>query len=250
LALANSYNAAAARLGTELGVAKVIDNARRLGIERELPQHAATMLGAVELTPFDVTQMYLTIASGGFRTPLRAIREVVTSEGAPLQHYEIKVEQAFAPEPVYLLTSALQDVVREGTAVNLKTWLPPELNVAGKTGTTDDLRDAWFAGFTGDRLAVVWVGYDDNRPTRFTGAGAAMPIWGEMMAGLDPEPLLAPQPENIERVLIDPENGLRADKGCANAVELPFINGSAPSENSPCAGGKGIGGWFKRLFKR
>src|SRR5207247_859740 len=83
-----------------------------------------------------------------------------------------------APEPMYLLTAAMQDVVREGTAQGLKNFLPPELAVAGKTGTTDEQRDAWFAGFTGDRLGVVWIGYDDNRAARLTGAGVAVPVWG------------------------------------------------------------------------
>src|SRR2546429_4976437 len=109
----------------------------------------------------------------------------------------LAVEQAFAPEPMYLLTAAMQDVVREGTAQGLKNFLPPELAVAGKTGTTDEQRDAWFAGFTGDRLGVVWIGYDDNRAARLTGAGAAVPGWGEMMAALPPDPPALPQPDRI-----------------------------------------------------
>ena len=89
----------------------------------------------------------------------------------------------------------MQDVVREGTGQGLKNWLPPEIAAAGKTGTTDEQRDAWFAGFTGDRVAVVWLGYDDNRAARLSGAGAALPIWGELIAALNPEPLEMPRPE-------------------------------------------------------
>src|SRR6266511_4064849 len=157
-ALAQSYNAATARLGTELGVEKVLATVKRLGIERPLNPFASTLLGAAEMSPLEVAQMYQTIASGGFRTPLRAIREVTTQEGRPLKRYPLAVEQAFPPEPMYLLTAAMQGVVREGTARGLANWLPPESAVAGKTGTTDEQRDAWFAGFTGDRLAVVWIG--------------------------------------------------------------------------------------------
>jgi penicillin-binding protein 1B len=249
-ALANSYNVASARLGTQLGIDAVLANARRLGVERELPPLAATLLGAVDLTPFEVTQMYQSIASGGFRVPPRAIREVLTQDDRPLQRYSLSVEQVIDAEPVYLLTAALQDVVREGTAQGLKNWLPPETAVAGKTGTTDELRDSWFAGFTGDRVAVVWLGYDDNRPSRFTGSSGAMPIWGELMAALDPEPLTLPQPESIERVWVDPQNGLRADKSCAGALELPFAAGTAPTEQSPsCAASSKDGkGFFQRLF--
>jgi penicillin-binding protein 1B len=236
MALAHSYNVAAARLGTELGIERVLANVRKLGAERELRPFASTLLGAVEMSPLEVAQMYQTIAAGGFRSPLRAIREVTTQEGRPLQRYALAVEQAFAPEPMYLLTAAMQDVVREGTAQGLKKFLAPEITAAGKTGTTDEQRDAWFAGFTGDRLAVVWVGYDDNRAARLTGSAAAVPVWGEMMAGLAPEPLAFPKPERIELVWIDPETGLRGGASCAGAVELPFIEGSAPEQRAPCSG--------------
>ena len=251
-ALAQSYNVATARLGTELGVERVLANVARLGVERELEPYAASLLGAVELSPFEVAQMYQTIASGGFRAPLRAIREVLTQDGRPLRRYPLSVEPAFAPEPVYLLTAAMQGVVREGTAQGLASWLPPEMGIAGKTGTTDEQRDSWFAGFTGDRLAVVWIGYDDNRAARLLGASAALPVWGEMMAALDPEPLALPRPETIEMAWIDPQTGLLADRACAGAVELPFAKGSAPTEHAPCASSAParVRSWLQRLFGR
>jgi len=260
-ALANSYNAAAARLGTELGVEKVLGNVKKLGVERELKPFASALLGAVELSPLEVAQMYQTIASGGFRSQLRAIREVTTQEGKPLQRYALAVEQAFPPEPMYLLAAALQGVVREGTGQGLKAFVPPELGVAGKTGTTDEQRDAWFAGFTGDRLGVVWVGYDDNRAARLSGSTAALPIWGDMMAALAPEPLALEKPERIETVWIDPQSGLRG-VSCPGAQELPFVQGSAPREMAPCASPvdgavEAVGqtiekakNWFERLFSR
>ncbi len=258
-ALAQSYNAASARLGTELGIERVLATVKRLGVERPLRPYAATLLGAVELSPLEVAQMYQTIASGGFRAPLRAIREVTTQDGRPLKRYPLAVEQAFPPEPMYLLTAAMQGVVREGTAQSMKNWLPAESAVAGKTGTTDEQRDAWFAGFTGDRLGVVWVGYDDNRAAHLSGGSTALPVWGELMAALDPEPLVLPKPDGIESVLIDPQSGLRADGGCAGALELPFAQGSAPAERAPCASAVGVAveqvkerakSWLERLFGR
>jgi len=258
-ALANSYNAAAARLGTELGVEKVLATVKRLGVERELQPYASTLLGAADLSPLEVARMYQTIAAGGFRAPLKAIREVTTQDGKPLRRFPLSVEQAFPPEPMYLLTSAMQDVVREGTAQGLKTWLSPELAIAGKTGTTDEQRDAWFAGFTGDRMGVVWIGYDDNRAARLSGSASALPVWGDLMASLEPEPLALPKPEGIEQVLIDPQSGLRADMLCAGARELPFMQGSAPVERAPCASDIGAAveqvkerakSWFDRLFNR
>lgn len=256
-ALAHSYNAAAARLGTELGVERVLANVKRLGIDREVRPFASTLLGALEMSPFDVAQLYQTMATGGFRTPRRSIREVTTQDGQPLKRYPLAVEQAFPPESMFLLTAAMQGVVRDGTARSLTTWLPAASGVAGKTGTTDEQRDAWFAGFTGDRLAVVWVGYDDNRTARLSGGMAALPIWGELMAPLNPEPLAPPKPDNIEMVLIDPASGLRADGGCTDAIELPFVQGSAPVETAPCASVLGtvavelpkrVKSWMERLF--
>jgi penicillin-binding protein 1B len=261
-ALAQSYNAAAARLGTDLGVERVLANVRKLGVERELKPFASALLGAVELSPLEVAQMYQTIASGGFRSPLRAIREVTTQEGRPLQRYPLAVEQAFAPEPMYLITAAMQYVVREGTAQGLKSFLPPETGAAGKTGTTDEQRDAWFAGFTGDRLGVVWVGYDDNRAARLSGSTAALPIWGEMMAALAPEPLALAKPDRIENVWIDPQSGLRGGTSCPGAQEIPFFQGSAPEQRAPCSGAidaaveavdatvEKAKSWLERLFGR
>jgi penicillin-binding protein 1B len=251
-ALAQSYNVATARLGTELGVDKVLENVRRLGVDRPMQPYASSLLGAVEFSPLDVAQMYQTIATGGFRTPLRSIREVTTQEGSPLKRYALATEQAFAPEPMYLLAAAMQGVVSEGTGQGLKHWLAPELAIAGKTGTTDEQRDAWFAGFSGDRLGIVWVGYDDNRAARLSGAAAALPVWGEMMAALDPEPLALPKPDGVEVVAIDPQTGLRGS-GCPGAYDLPFVAGSAPEGRAPCADGKTVEkvrGWLERIFGR
>ena len=262
VALAQSYNAATARLGTDVGLEKVFDTIRKLGVDRPMRPFASTLLGATEMSPLEVAQMYQTIAAGGFRSPLRAIREVTTQEGRPLQRYALKVEQAFPPEPMVLITAAMQGVVREGTAQAMKSFLPPEVGAAGKTGTTDDQRDAWFAGFTGDRLAVVWLGYDDNRAARLSGAAAALPVWGDIMAALLPQPLELPSTDGVEQVWIDPQNNLRGDSQCAGAVQLPFMQGSAPQERSPCVSVAGAvadtvdttvqkaKSWWERIFGR
>jgi penicillin-binding protein 1B len=234
-ALAHSYNVATARLGIALGVDHILDKLPQYGIERRPPPFASSLLGAYDLSPIEVAQLYQTFADSGFRTPLRAIREVVTAEGKPLQRYPLNVEPVAAAAPVYLLTTALQGVVREGTAAPLVNWLPAELHAAGKTGTTDDLRDSWFAGYTGDHVAVVWVGRDDNKPSGLTGASGAMTVWGEMMKNIQPEPLQPVVPEEIEMANVDPVSGLRYNEDCKTGMMLPFIKGSAPTEMSACA---------------
>jgi penicillin-binding protein 1B len=234
-ALAHSYNVSTARLGIELGIDNVLDKLPRYGIERRPPSFASSLLGAFELSPVEVAQLYQTFADNGFRTPLRAIREIVTADGKPLQRYPLNVEPVAAPAPVYLLTAALQGVVSEGTAKALTNWLPAEVHAAGKTGTTDDLRDSWFAGYTGDHVAVVWVGRDDNKPTGLTGASGAMTVWGEMMKNIQPEPLQPTMPEDVELANVDPVGGLRYDDDCKVGVMMPFIKGTVPTERAACA---------------
>ena len=233
-ALARSLNVSTARLGIDLGVDRILDKLPRFGIEQRPPAYPSSLLGAYELSPIEVTQMYQTFADGGFRTPLRAIRDIVTADGQPLQRYPLQVEAVAAAAPVYLLTTALQGVVKDGTGQGLSNWLPADLKVAGKTGTTDDLRDSWFAGYTGNQVAVVWVGRDDNKSSGLTGSNGALTVWGEMMKNMQPEPLQPGMPEDVELVAINPAAGLSHEEACQTSTLLPFIKGSAPAGTTPC----------------
>jgi penicillin-binding protein 1B len=237
-ALARSYNVATVRLGLDVGVRAVIGTLNKLGVTAPLNPYPSLLLGADALTPIEVAQMYHTLAAGGFRTPLRAIREVLNKDGEPLARYPLKVEQTLDARAVYLVNHALQAVVREGTGQSLSNWLPDSLAIAGKTGTTDKLRDSWFAGFAGDKLAVVWVGRDDDKPAGLSGASGALQVWGELMQGAFPQPLALGTPEGIEFAWVDAETGLRSDSGCAASVQWPFIRGSAPTQDSQCAAGR------------
>lgn len=254
-ALTNSYNLASVRLGLAVGVPNVVATLHRLGIEDELAAYPSLLLGASALSPYEVTEMYQTFANGGFHSPPRAIREVLSSQGEPLQHYALHVEQAFDPATVEVLNSALRNVVRNGTARGLDRWLPAEVGAAGKTGTTNDLRDSWFAGFTTDYLAVVWLGMDDNRPTGMTGASGALQVWGDIMQHLPQHPWEEPVLEGVDEVWIDPKTLERGSTNCPDAVRLAFIKGTAPTQTAPCAGGAAQDAiqhtfdWFKRLFK-
>jgi penicillin-binding protein 1B len=135
-----------------MDVINVVKMLQRLGLDRDLPPYPSLLLGGVDMSPFEIAQVYEGIASGGFRIPLRAIREVTDANGRSLQHYALEVEKAVDPGPAYLVTNAMQQVVKAGTASAMKSKLSPDLNIAGKTGTTDDYRDSWFAGL----VATVW----------------------------------------------------------------------------------------------
>lgn len=254
-ALTHSYNQATVRLGMQLGFEPIADTLQRLGAPREIPAYPSMLLGAVNFTPFEVAGMYQTLSAGGFRSPLRAIREVLSAGGEPLRRYPLQVEQTLDGGTVQILTSALLEVPRNGTARALAAQLPSGLRVAGKTGTTDDLRDSWFAGFTGSHLGVVWLGRDDNQSTGLTGSSGAMRIWGEIFAGLPALPLDPVPREGLEYHWIDPQSGLIADRDCPGAAYLAFREGTAPDRKSACAGGGVRDGvnrtldWFKGLFQ-
>ena len=251
-ALVYSYNVSTVRLGLQLGPQNVMAKLHDLGISREITAYPSSLLGVNTFTPFEVTQIYQTIASGGFRTPLTAIREILTNSGVPLQRYPLKVEQTIDQAPLYLLTVAMQNVVAKGTAKGLQHYLSDDLGIAGKTGTTDDFRDSWFAGFDGNRVAVVWVGRDDNQSTGLTGATGALTIWGDMIAALDPQPLILAEPDKIENHWIDQASGKLSGPECKYSINLPFIAGSSPTGHAECGPQKQestIKGWFKRIFK-
>jgi penicillin-binding protein 1B len=234
-ALARSYNLATVRLGLDVGVDEVIETLRMLGVNQPIDPYPSLFLGALALTPMEVAQLYQTLASGGFRSPLRSIREVLDASGEPLQRYPLTVERARAAAPVYLVNRAMQEVVETGTARYAKQALGPGLRLAGKTGTTDNLRDSWFAGFGGDLVAVVWVGRDDNKPAGLSGSSGALRVWVDLLKGVNPSPLDLAPPESVEEVKVDPDTGLLAAGNCA-ATPLPFIRGYAPYEFAPCAG--------------
>lgn len=235
-ALARSYNIPAVRVGLDMDVIKVVEMFQRLGLEQDLKPYPSLLLGALDVSPFEVAQIYETIASGGFHIPLRAIREVTDATGKPLQHYALDVVKVVEPGPVYLVTNAMQQVVKAGTASAMKGKLSPELNIAGKTGTTDDYRDSWFAGFSGNRLAVVWLGRDDDKPTGLSGASGALRVWMDLMARFDLDPVDTPPPPGVETAWINPYSGLRMGQGCRGGQQIPFLAGSAPRGSSACGG--------------
>lgn len=246
-ALANSYNAATVRLGVDIGVKNVVQTIHQLGVTREFAPYPSLLLGTPELSLLEVAQMYQTLAAGGFVMPLRSIRAVLSSDGHPLQRYGLAVEQSVDPVAAYLLNAALQSVAHGGTAKNLANLIGADLTPAVKTGTTNDLRDSWFAGFTADRLAVAWVGRDDNKPAGFTGASGAMKIWANFMQSEHGQKLELLAPDGVEWSWVEPETGLLSTQDCPGAQQLPFAAGQAPVEQSECL--KQHSSFFNQIFQ-
>jgi penicillin-binding protein 1B len=234
--LAHSYNLSTARLGLELGVPNVLKTLGELGVQVDWPAYPSMLLGAGGLSPMQVATMYQTLANGGFNTPMRGIRSVLTAEGEPLKRYPFQIQQRFDPASIYLIQNAMQRVMREGTGRSVYNVLPSNLNLAGKTGTSNDSRDSWFAGFSQDVLAVVWLGRDDNGKTPFTGATGALQVWTSFMKKADPLPLDTPVPENVVQAWVDAKTGQGSDASCPNAVQMPYIRGSEPAPGAACGG--------------
>jgi penicillin-binding protein 1B len=252
-ALANSYNQATVRLGLSVGLESVLKKVESLGIQRPLIPYPSVLLGAVSLSPLEMTQMYQTLSSGGYLATLKAIREVTDSSGRVLSRYPLRVQRMVDPQAVFLLNQALQEVVRSGTGKAMATLLHKDVQVAGKTGTTDNLRDSWFAGFDQQRVAVVWVGRDDNGATGLTGSSGAMRVWAELMNRMGISSISESPPAGVEMLKIDGKSGLLGE-GCPETEVIPFIRGSAPKRMAGCARKKRSVlddeiDWLQRLFR-
>ena len=257
-ALAESMNLATVKLGLDLGLPKVADALQRLGLETPPTLNPSLLLGTVEMTPLEVMQVYTSLANGGFRARLRAVHAILDEQGRPLKSFKVQVEEAAPSAAVYQLDRMLILVTTNGTARDAAARLPRGLVAAGKTGTSSDTRDSWFAGFTGSYVAVAWVGYDDNRVTGLTGAAGAMPVWADTLAKLKSASFQPVPPESVEDRWIGFGDGLETTPACsADAVDISVPKGtllpakpgcSLPSEVSPkSTAGDKIKAWLKNL---
>lgn len=247
-ALTHSYNMATVRIGMDIGLAKVANTLKNMGVSRPVDLYPSFLLGAQPLTPLEVTQLYQTLAGDGFATPLRSIRAVNAADGKALQSYPLTVRQAVDPAATFITNTILQEVMYAGTGHSAYNYLPKEMALVGKTGTTNQLRDSWFAGFSGDFLSVVWVGRDDNKPSGLTGGSGALQIWSEMMRQVSKKPVSLVPPDNIQMTWIDPETGLLSSETCPGAKLLPFVEGSAPTQFAECGANAESGeSWLNNL---
>jgi len=232
-ALEMSLNAATARVAQQVGIEPIRQTARRLGIVSPLPPYPSLVLGAAEVTPFEVAVAFSTVANQGLRVTPLTIKRVTNQEGETIERRAVQVEQVIPPEDAYLLTHLLEGVMERGTGRGTRQR-GFERPAAGKTGTTNDYGDAWFVGYTPDLLAVVWVGFDQREPLGLSGAQAALPIWTEFMkratAG-HPAVGFTPPP-GITLVPIDRLTGFRATPYCPTVIEEAFYSGEEPT--LPC----------------
>ncbi|MFK8030597.1 MAG: penicillin-binding protein 1B [Gammaproteobacteria bacterium] len=219
-ALAQSINTPAVRAGMDIGVDKVVSTLYQHGLAREVDAFPSLLLGAVELSPLEVAQLYVGLAGSGFVTPPRVVSTVKNNAGTELNRYPLEVKQAASADSAYQIMRTLGLTATHGTARSL-TYRLPGANVAGKTGSTNDLRDSWFAGISQSAVAVVWVGRDDNAPTGLTGSQGALPVWAGIMRALDAGSISLYAPESMSQSPFDFETG-DALGYCDPAVLIPL----------------------------
>jgi penicillin-binding protein 1B len=253
-ALAESMNLATVHLGLDLGLPRVAETLRQLSPSTRPALNPSLLLGSVEMTPLEVVELYTSLANGGFRARLRAVHAVLDEQGRPLKSFKVQVEAAAPPAAVYQLDRMLTLVTTRGTGRDAAARLPRGTVVAGKTGTSSDTRVSWFAGFTGSYVAVVWVGYDDNRATGLTGALGALPVWAETLVKLKSASFEPVAPEQVEDRWVGYGDGFATTPACsADAVLLSLPTGTVLPGKPDCISspppsvGDKIKSWFKHI---
>ncbi len=250
-ALEKSLNSAAVRVAQSVGFPAVIETARALGVASPLAPVPALALGAFEVTPLELARAYVAFANAGLRPHgPAALIAAYEGDGGALALEVREPEAVLTPPEAYLMTSLLEGVVTSGTGAAARALGVPGA-LAGKTGTTNDGRDAWFVGYSPTLLTLVWVGFDSNEPHGLSGAEGALPIWSDFMKqALELSPTVASftVPPGITFAEIDPTNGRLANRYCPAILRETFIAGTEPP---PCQehGGFGdqVGDWWRRF---
>lgn len=236
-ALIQSLNAATVRIGLAAGLDAVVQTAKVLGVEEELDENPSIILGATGIPPIQMADAYATIARMGSRTPLRAVRFVTDDDGDVIASAEnVEAVQVFPARNAYITVDIMKGVVDRGTAAGARS-LGFRKTAAGKTGTTNDKRDAWFIGFTPQTLALTWIGFDDNAPMGVSGSDGAVPIWArymrEITAGAADTDF--PAPGGLVAVRMDEMTGGLAGPLCPQqqVVTQTFKAGTEPAHLCP-----------------
>ncbi len=242
-AMANSLNVPTVRLGMAVGIPAVVETLKKLGVTQDIPLFPSLFLGILELSPFEVNQFYLTLATQGLYQPLTAIRTIQDSDGKVLYQRAEKAERRIDSQSAYLTLFTMTKVASQGTARVLASQFPGAV-LAGKTGTTDNLRDAWFTGMDNDELITTWVGRDDNQPAGLTGANGALPLFTNYMQRRGVNSLKLQVPQGISMVNFNVD-GKPVASGCGGALMLPARTDKLPPEES-CSSTPVD--WIKNMF--
>jgi penicillin-binding protein 1B len=230
--LARSVNLATIDLAMRTGLGRIITTARLFDFSTPLTPSPALALGSCEVIPLELARAYCALASGGVLPVPFTLKKVVDENAVVLALRHMSAKRIIMQDKAYIMNSLLRSVVTDGTARGL-AGRGITLPAAGKTGTTNDSRDAWFVGYTPDLLALVWVGFDDGESIRNTGATAALPIWAELMRSV-PQCMSGSwfkMPEGVITKTICKESGqLAREGGCPQQIDELFLASLVPAE--------------------
>lgn len=231
--LTYSYNIPMVNLGMDVGLDTISYALERAGWQGDFTLRPSMLLGALETSPWMVTQLYQSLANNGEQRKLHAVLAVTTQSEETFYAYENLPVQAITPQVSYLTRYALNKVTSKGTAKSLR-WKNKGLALAGKTGTTDDLRDSWYAGFDNNETTVVWLGRDDNKPIGLTGSTGALTVYSDFVKQRGGVSLPLGNPASVVTGYFDATSGLASAKGCPNALAIPAIEASV--QEGSCQG--------------
>jgi penicillin-binding protein 1B len=234
-ALVQSLNVPTVALGMKLGLGSIKDTIWQLGVEEDIELYPALTLGAVNFSPVQVNQMFQTIANHGRNIPLHSITNIMSPDNTLLWHFEQTPQQRVDEQSTYLLNYALHKVTLEGTAKQIHSQFP-DINMAGKTGTTDDYRDSWFCGYDNNNLITSWIGKDNNQPVNLSGSSGAMQIFIDYQKRQAPKSLVRRFPDGLSIAHFDIATGNVSKAGCKNTISLPAITSALDTTPSQCVG--------------
>ena len=250
-ALKMSYNLATVDLAMKTGLDHIVATARQFNFSTPLRAYPSLALGAFEVIPLELARGYCVFAADGVQPYPLSLKGVVDENGKTLEQKHLQIERLISPQKAFIMNFMLQSVVTEGTARSLKDrgifW-----PVAGKTGTTNDFRDAWFVGYTPDILALVWVGFDNGDPMLATGAAAALPIWAELMNSVPQyisETGFKVPPGVVKRTVCDVTGLLANENACPQPVDEYFLAEKVPTEYCPLHPKSGLKDLIKGVRK-
>ncbi|NMH60004.1 penicillin-binding protein 1B [Alteromonas ponticola] len=250
-ALTQSLNVPTVNLGMQVGLNNIAQTVAQLGVESSFRKVPSMTLGAMALTPFETNQMYQTLSNTGRYIPLHTVSAVVSANNRMLWQKAEFYSQRVDEGATYLLNYALYKVTQEGTAKRVAQHFP-DVNMAGKTGTTDDFRDSWFSGFDRNNVVTVWVGNDDNQPINLTGAGGALPVFINYQKLQQPKSLSRRFPKGLGIAHFNANSGAVTIAGCPNSMSVPAILDVLPPPAQDCAGNpvkqKDNKSWWEKVF--
>lgn len=248
-ALVSSLNVPTVNLGMQLGLDNVAQAIHLMGYQDDIVTRPSMLLGALNMSPMEINQLYIPIANDGVAEKSHVIERIVSARGETLWQFKVLEQQVISTQAAYLLDFSLNKVTTSGTARSL-AWRLKGKSIAGKTGTTNDLRDSWFVGYDNELLVTTWIGRDDNKPTKLTGSSGALVLFAEFMQKTGAVSRRANVPASVELVRFDNKSGRAVTQACNNSQLLPAVTTGliyeTACEEAPTKNKKKS--WLEKLF--